>query len=187
MYKLWLRKPKLDYSKDVIDVVQYGSSVIEGNSPNDIDIAVIFNKIPMKNQLNEAQNIKKQLIKISSFPIHIKAFDLYSLFDKSNFARESILFCGISIIKQDYFSKKFGFIPKLHFLYSLGGLKKKDKIRFNYMLNGKKGKYGMLKEYGGRLIKPGMIEVSPEYEKIFQDSIKNQILSFSVRKIFLLI
>jgi predicted nucleotidyltransferase len=187
MHKLWLKKPKLDYSENVVDIVQYGSSVRGGTSPNDIDIAVIFNKIQIKDQLNESQNIKKQLSKTSNIPIHIKSFDLYSLFDKSNFARESIIFYGISILKRDYFSKIFGLMPKIHIFYSLNKLKKKDKIRFNYLLNGRGGKYGMLKKYKGRLVKPGMVEISPEYEKIFEDSIKKQISSFIIKKIFLLI
>ena len=186
MYKLWLKKPRLNYSKNIIDIVQYGSSVIEGNSPNDIDVAVLFTKIPVKDQLNESQNIKKQLTKISPLPIHIKSFDLYSLFDKSNFAKEGVFFYGRSLIRQGYFSENLGLMPKLHIFYSLDKIKKKDKIRFNYMLNGKKGKYGILRKYGGKLVKPGMIEVPPEYEKIFGDSIKKQISSFVIRKIFLL-
>ena len=105
MLKLWLKKPKLNYSESVVDIVQYGSSVIGGNQPNDIDIAVIFKKIPVKNQLNESQEIKKQLAGISPLPIHIKSFDFYSLFDKSNFAQEGILFYGRSLLNQDYFSK----------------------------------------------------------------------------------
>ena len=187
MHKLWLKKLKLNYSENVIDIVQYGSSIIDENKPNDIDIAVIFNKIPLKEQLNESQNIKNQLTKISQIPIHITSFDFYSLLDKSNFAREGIFFYGISILKKDFFSKIFGFTPKLHIFYSLNKLKKKDKIRFNYMLNGKGGKYGMLRKYGGKLVKPGMIEISPEHEKIFNDSIKEHISSFTTKKIFSLI
>ena len=187
MLKLWLKKPKLNYSESVVDIVQYGSSVIGGNQPNDIDIAVIFKKIPVKNQLNESQEIKKQLAGISPLPIHIKSFDFYSLFDKSNFAQEGILFYGRSLLNQDYFSKSFGLVPKLQIFYSLDNLEKKDKIRFNYMLSGKGGKYGMLKKHEGKLVKPGMIEIKPEYEEIFNDSIKEHISTFTIRKVFSLI
>jgi predicted nucleotidyltransferase len=86
MQKLWQKRPKLAYSKDVLDIVQFGSSAEEGKNPNDLDIAVIFNKIPLKEQLNQAQEIKKQLETASEIPIHINSFDLYSLFDNSNFA-----------------------------------------------------------------------------------------------------
>jgi len=181
--KLWLRKLKLIYSKDVFDIIQFGSSVIEESKPNDIDIVVIFNKIPLKEQLNQAQEIKKQLQKYSELPVHITSFDLYSFFDKGNFSKENILFYGRSLISGNYFSKKLGFDSKIQIYYSLKDLEKKDKVRFNYMLNGKKGEYGLLRKYGGKLLKPGLIEIYPEFEDIFVSSIKKITTNFQVKKI----
>jgi len=181
--KLWLKNLKLSYSKDVFDIVQFGSSVIEGKIPNDIDIAVIFNKIPLKDQLEQAQKIKKQIQGYTDVEIHIKSFDLYSLFDKSNFAKEDILYFGKSLIFRDYFAKKFGFLPRIQIFYSLKNLKKKDKIRFNYMLNGKKGKYGLLRKYNEKLLKPGFIEIFPEYEDVFIKSIKETTNNFDLKRI----
>jgi GTPase SAR1 family protein len=145
---------------------------VEDSNPNDIDIAVIFNKIPLKDQLNQAQDIKKQLSNESDKPIHINAYDYYSLLDVSNFAKENILLNGRSIITGEYFASRFGLTPRVQIHYSLKGMKKKDKVRFNYMLNGKKGEYGLLRKYGGRILKPGLIEVAPECREIFLDSIR---------------
>jgi len=182
-HKLWLEKLELNYTKDVFDIVQFGSSVIEDNNPNDIDIAVIFQKIPLKDQLIQAQNIKKQLQQKSNMQIHIKSFDLYSFFDAANFAKEGILFYGKSLISKDYFSKKLGFKPRIQIYYSLEKLEKKDKVKFHYMLKGKKGKYGLLKRKGGSLLKPGLIEIYPEHEKIFVESIKRLTHEFKVKRI----
>ncbi|MEK6925997.1 MAG: hypothetical protein AABW50_01835 [Nanoarchaeota archaeon] len=181
--KLWQKRPKLHFSKDIIDIVQFGSSVIEGKSPNDIDIAVIFNKIPVKDQLNQAQKIKEDLKKIIKIPVHIKAFDFYSLFNKANFSKDNIILYGRSLISGDYFSNYFGFKPKILIKYYLRGLKKKDKVRFNYSLNGKKGKYGMLKNYGGKILSPGLIEIEPEFEEIFINSMKKITAKIEVIKI----
>lgn len=181
--KLWLKKPKLDYSKDVFDIIQFGSSVMEDSNPNDIDIAVIFNKISVNEQLNQSQQIKKQLQGLSDFPIHIKAFDLYTFFDGANFAKENILFYGKSLISGTFFSKKLGLDPKIQIYYSLNDLKKKDKVRFNYMLNGRKGEYGLLREYNGKLLKPGLIEIDSVYENIFISSIKKITQNFKLKKI----
>ena len=82
MQKLWQEKLKLSYSENVIDIVQFGSSVLEESEPKDIDIAVIFQKIPLKEQLEERQKIKNQIQKFVDLPIHIESFDFYSLFDK---------------------------------------------------------------------------------------------------------
>lgn len=183
MQKLWLKKLKLNYNKTVFDIVQFGSSIMENSLANDIDIAVIFQKIPLKDQLDRAQEIKKQLSKELNIPIHIKSFDLYSFFDEANFAKEGILFYGKSLIFGDYFAKRFGFNPRTHIYYSLEKLEKKDKVKFHYMLKGKKGVYGLLKKYGGELLKPGLIEVYPEYENIFITSIKKIISDFKIKKI----
>ena len=137
MQKLWQIKQKLNYSKDVIDIVQFGSSIIEESIPKDIDLAVIFVPIPLKEQLNQAQKIKNQLQENTELPIHIKSFDLNSLFEASNFAKENILLYGISLISKKPFAEKLGFHPKVQIEYSLKELKKKDKVRFNYLLNGK--------------------------------------------------
>lgn len=183
MQKLWLKKLKLDYSKDVFDIVQFGSSVMEHSLPNDIDVAVIFQKIPLKDQLNQAQEIKKQLQKEADVPIHVKSWDLYSLFDEANFAKEGILFYGKSLVYKDYFVNRFGFKPRIQVSYSLEKLEKKDKVRFHYMLKGKKGEYGLLKKYGGELLKPGLIEIYPEYEEVFAASIKKIVSDFKSKKI----
>ena len=182
MQKLWQEKLKLNYSKEVIDIVQFGSSLYS-EKPNDIDIAVIFKKIPLKEQLSQSQEIKKHLQTLSEISIHISSFDLYSFFDAGNFAKENILFYGKSLISKEYFAKTIGLNPLIQISYSLKHLKKKDKVRFNYLLNGKQGKYGLLRHYGGRIISPGIIEILPEHEKIFTDEIKSIISEFKVRKI----
>jgi predicted nucleotidyltransferase len=179
-----LKKQKLRYSKNVIDIVQFGSSVLVGAEPNDIDVAVIFSEISLKEQLEEAQEVKKQLQEKTELPIHIKSYDFYSFFDKGNFAQEGILFYGKSILTGRDFAESFGLTPCLHISYSLEKLEKKDKVRFNYLLSGKGGSYGLLRKYRGKLLKPGLIEVKPEYENIFTEAIKKITSEFEVKKIF---
>ncbi len=58
MQKLWQTKLKLNYPSEVKDIVQFGSSVLEESIPHDLDIAVIFDKTPIKIQLEERQRIK---------------------------------------------------------------------------------------------------------------------------------
>jgi hypothetical protein len=157
---------------------------LENSEPKDIDIAVIFQKIPLKNQLEESQKIKRQLEKTTTLPIHIKSYDFYTLFDKGNFAKENILFYGKSLITGKSFAEQFSLTPRLEFHYSLTKLKKKDKIRFNYLLTGKKEKYGLLRKYHGKLLKPGLIETLPEYEIIFADAIKKITPDFKIKKVF---
>ncbi|MDP4039151.1 MAG: hypothetical protein Q8P57_01045 [Candidatus Pacearchaeota archaeon] len=186
MQRLWQQKLKLNYSKDVVDIVQFGSSVIEGKEYRDVDIAVIFHNISFKEQLDQAYEVKKQLANLinKDKEIHISQFDFYSLLNASNFAREGILFYGKSLLTGKNFAFRFGLKPVLQILYNLEKFEKKDKVRFHYLLRGKGGKYGLLRKYDGRLVKPGMIEIAPEYEDVFVTAISGVIKDFEVRKIF---
>ena len=186
MQKLWQQKLKLNYTKDVIDIVQFGSSVIEEKEYRDVDIVVIFQNIPFKEQLDQAYEIKKQITNFidKSKEVHISQFDFYSLFDTGNFAREGILVYGKSLLTGKDFALRFGLRPVLQILYNLEKFEKKDKVRFHYLLRGKGGKYGLLREYGGKLVKPGMIEISPEFEDVFVKAISEIIGDFEVRKVF---
>lgn len=185
MQNLLREKLKLSFSKEVIDIVQFGSSVLAESNPNDIDIAVIFKKITLKEQLKESQIIKRQLEKHFTLPIHIKAYDFESFFDNGNFAKEGILFYGNSLIFNREFSLLFGLMPKVHVSYSLGKLKKKDKVRFNYLLSGKGGEYGLLRRFGGKILNPGLVEVPPMYEGIFIKSIKEIINTFEIKHVYI--
>ena len=185
MQKNLHKKLELNYSSSVLDIVQFGSSIFEGSEPNDIDVAVIFKSIPLKQQLEESQNLKKQLEGQFRLPIHIKSYDFYSFFDKGNFARENILFYGKSLVYERHFAEIFGLIPRLQIYYSLKNFKKSEKIKFNYLLNGRGGKYGLLRKYGGVLVRPGMIEIKPEYEKIFSKKIGALISDFRIKRVLL--
>ena len=183
MQKLWQKNLGLHYSKSVIDIVQFGSTTEERKKPNDIDIAVIFKPIPLKQQLEEAQLIKKQLGGKSNLPIHINSFTMESLFDESNFAKENILFSGMSLLLQKPFVHRMGFSPQVQIGYVLKGLAKKEKIKCNYLLNGKGGKYGLLREYKGSLVKPGLIEIPPFAENIFVEELKKITSALTVQRI----
>ncbi len=186
MLKESQKKLILKYNKEkILDIVQYGSSLTLEKSPNDIDIAVVFRNIPLKQQLEESQKIKSQLEPFFDKQIHIKAYDLDSFFDKGNFAKDSILFYGKSLVYGDYFSALFGILPKIIIKYNLAKFEKKQKIKFNYLLNGKGGEYGLLREYGGRLVAPGVIEIEPRHENIFLEAMKKLSPELIIEKIFI--
>ena len=68
--KLWLKKLKLNYSSNVIDIVQFGSSIFEDSDPNDIDMGIIFKKIPIRTQPEESQKIKNQFLLVVLLTVH---------------------------------------------------------------------------------------------------------------------
>jgi hypothetical protein len=174
----------LDYKNNIIDIVQFGSSTLEESNPKDIDIAVIFKESSIKVQLEERQKIKRQIEKLTELPIHIESFDINSLFSESNFARQGILFYGKSIISKKNFAEIFGITPSLQISYVLKELKKKEKVKFNYLLNGRGGNYGLLRKYGGKIIYPGVLETLPENELIFTKAMKEITDNIKLKRIF---
>jgi len=186
MLDIFQKKLKLHYSSNVLDVVLFGSSVLEGSSPNDLDIAVVFgNGVSVKTQLEEGQKIKKQIMEITSLPVQIQNYTLESLFKESNFAREGILFYGISLLDRKFFSLRLGLKPVLRINYILSDLEKKEKIRFNYLLNGKAGSYGMLRKHGGRIVAPGVLETEPKNELIFTSEMKKITPKIKIERILM--
>jgi predicted nucleotidyltransferase len=183
MRELLQKNLELKYSKNVLDIVLFGSYLNRDNY-NDIDIAVFFKNLSIKEQLIESQQIKKQLEKLVDKPIHISSYDGNSFFSLSNFAREGILFYGISLLNKKPFSLNFGLEPRIQISYQLKSLEKKDKVSFHYMLKGKSGNYGLLRKHGGKLISPGLIEIFPENETKFIGSIKKYISSYQIKRIF---
>jgi len=181
---LWQEKLKLTCPKGVVDIVVFGSAVFGMDGARDLDISVIFEKIPLKVQLECSQKIKNELKKKVDKEIHISSFDFYSLLNEGNFARDGILFYGKSLISGKNFSENFGLVPKLRIKYDLKDLEKKGKVRFNYLLNGKQGNYGLIKKYGGKIVSPGVLEISPEYERIFTEKMKNVTDKLTLEKCF---
>ena len=57
-------------------------------------------------------------------------------------------------------------------------------MRFNYLLNGKRGSYGLLRKYGGKIISPGLVETAPENEKIFLEQMKKITKNLSIERTF---
>jgi len=62
-------------------------------------------------------------------------------------------------------------------------VKRRTSKKFNYMLSGKNKKYGLLRKYNGKIVKPGMIEIFPEYGDLFIDNIKKITSHFELKKI----
>lgn len=184
---LWQKNLPLHLDSAVLAVVQFGSTVIEGVTPNDVDIAILFKEVPLKQQLDIAQDIKQQLEKNVELPIHVKAFTYETLFDSSNFARIAIMSCGMDLLTKKPFAQRFGLKAQMQFAYSLQTLTKTEKVRIHYQLRGKKGDYGLLKKIGGVLVKPGLVRVPPNTEPIMSAFFTEEHITHEKKLIFELV
>ena len=167
--KKYLDSEKKD--KSIFDIIVYGSFVKGKENAKDVDIVVIFSEGTLRERLDKIHDIKNKL-KHMGKEIDIKQITLNKLFETDFFARTGILKEGISVFKDTQFSETLGFKSYSLFWYNLNGLTHTQKVRFNYILSGRKDMKGMIKELKGERLVSGAVKIpilkSLEFEEILK-------------------
>ncbi|MEK6916190.1 MAG: hypothetical protein AABW92_00445 [Nanoarchaeota archaeon] len=159
---------KLISSKDIFDIVLYGSAS-KKESYKDLDVAIILNaKKPLKAKLELAQKFRHLN---PEFELDVKVIDIDELMDPTFVARQGILAEGISLIDDRYLHQKFGFKAFVYFDYDISKLSYSKKKTLYYMLNGRI-KEGMLKENDAIKISNTFIKVPIKFSNAFEDLFK---------------
>jgi len=135
---------KLAKSKDIFDIVLYGSAVKGKEEPEDVDILVIFKDNPLNKRAETAQSLKENFAKKLE-GIDIKTINLQELFESDFLARQAALIEGYSLLHNMPFCERMGFKGYALFTYTLKGLTQTDKTRFVYALSGRM-KEGIISE-----------------------------------------
>jgi len=156
----------IEYPDTIYDIVQFGTS-LEKDKMSEVQIGIIFKACSKEEQMIMSQAIKEQMSNSLRIKVEVKSFDLYSFFEPSNFNEKNTLFNAKSLITSKYFFERFNFSPRTQINYKLDHLEKKDKIRFHYLLKGKKETKGLLEKNDGCLLGPGLIEIPPEKTNLF--------------------
>jgi len=162
---------------NIFDIVLYGSSVKGKEEPNDIDLIIIFKYGMLKERLSIIQKYK-QIIK-TKIKLDIKSILVDELFNKEFFARSGIFFEGISLLDGTRFSGKIGFDSFTLFSYDMKNKNHAEKVRFNYLLSGRKGYDGILKMFNGKRLNLGLIQLPVNKSDEFEDILKNNNVIYS--------
>ena len=143
---------------DVLDIILIGSTVRGKESPQDIDILLLFKD---KEDLECAYTVRKELEKLGlkkTFNILTKTYR--SLISETFLAKEAFLSEGYSLITNKFVSEELGYHTFILFKYELKGFTQSQRMQFQYSLYGRKNQGGMLKKLS--LIKfSDMILLSP--------------------------
>ncbi len=136
--------------REVFDVVLYGSTVIGKPSPNDIDIMIL-----MKARLHPVEvrslvlELKAELKGIlPGKRLDVRAMGLEDLFDPNNLASLGVVIEGLSLTRGKPLAELMNGEAYTLFRFTLRGMERKDRVRFQYALRGRDGKGGILKELG---------------------------------------
>ncbi len=136
--------------REVFDVVLYGSTVIGKPSPNDIDIMIL-----MKARLHPVEvrslvlELKAELKGIlPGKRLDVRVMGLEDLFDPNNLASLGVVIEGLSLTRGKPLAELMNGEAYTLFRFTLRGMERKDRVRFQYALRGRDGKGGILKELG---------------------------------------
>jgi len=178
--KKLLESEKID--KSIFDIVIYGSFAKGKEYPRDIDILVIFIEGSLRERLEKIQEIKFKIKNEIKNEIDIKQSLLMELFSPSFLGKTGIFLEGISIFDNKDFSEKIGFRPYALFSYSLKNLAHAQKVRFNYLLAGRKRK-GIIEEFGGERVVSGAIKIPIANSIAFEQILKNNKVPYAKKGI----
>ena len=128
--------------KEVVDILLFGSAVKGKEIPQDIDICIIFRK-NIKEELIE--DIKKRL---RDFNLHVSLLTVDNFFRRPHSLIKTLLVEGISILSGRPLLRNFSFFSKVLYSYDLSKLRQSEKVRFVYLLKGRKGD-GIIKKFEG--------------------------------------
>ena len=160
----------------IFDIVLYGSVAKGKTHPEDIDIIVIFRKGTLRERLQKIQSIK-QKIKLEK-KIDIRGILWEELFQEQFFARSGIILEGISLFDGKPFSYKIDFEGFMLFIYDLRDKSHTEKVKFNYVLSGRKD-VGMVKRLEGKHVAPGVIQIPIKNSVEFEEVLKRHNINYS--------
>lgn len=159
-------------SKEVFDIIVYGSLVRGKQKPNDVDIAILLNEEKsVGEKLEIAERAKSKLDSLGE-NFDVKSIYISDLNDEGFMARQAILAQGYSLIYGGFLHERFGFASFIIFSYDLKKLSNSRKKMAYYALKGRRKQKGMLELNGAKMIGDCLIKVplinSDEFEEMFK-------------------
>ena len=132
---------------EIADVMLFGSAVKGKEFPKDIDLCIIFRKEISKEIIKKIEN------KLKKFNIHISSLVIDDFFKNPHSLATTLFVEGVSVLhKAQPFIKNFGFSSYVLYSYDLSKLGSSEKVKFVYLLKGRKKEIGIINKMGGEWI-----------------------------------
>ncbi|MDD5651620.1 MAG: nucleotidyltransferase domain-containing protein [Candidatus Nanoarchaeia archaeon] len=164
--------------KDILDVILFGSIVKGKTNPNDIDICIIFK-----------EKIDKELIRDlnKNFEnVHFSILTADNFFKNPHALIRTLLFEGESIITNKKISEIYGLKAYSLFTYDIKKLDNSKKVRFLYLLKGRRNEIGIVKEFNGNFIGSGSFIIPIEKDKEMLEILEMWEIKFERKSMFLI-
>jgi predicted nucleotidyltransferase len=129
-------------STEIADIFVFGSAVKGKEFPGDVDLCVVFRKKLVAEIVSE---IEKRLKGINA---HISFLSTDDFFKKPHSLAKTIFVEGVSVFSRKPFIQGFGFSARILYSYNISRLKPSEKVKFVYLLKGRRSE-GMVKRMSG--------------------------------------
>lgn len=170
---------KQSWKKEIIDILLFGSAVKGKATPNDIDICLVFcSNINIK-LVKDAESLLGEKYHISSLCAKDFISDVHSL-------AKTMLLEGQSIITQKKLSESYGLSSKLLYSYDISKEAPSKKVRFVYLLRGRNGTEGLVKNYSGEFVSNSAFLIPIEKDKEIQEVFDQWKIKYSRRRFMLM-
>lgn len=131
---------------EIADIFLFGSVVKGKEFPRDIDVCIVFRKKILEDKIKEIEN------RLKEFNVHISSLEIDNFFRKPRSLVKTIFVEGVSIFNKKSFIQNFGFSAYVLYSYDLSKLKSSEKVKFVYLLKGRKKEPGIIKKMDGEWI-----------------------------------
>lgn len=173
----WIKQNK------IIDIVLFGSSARGKTQPQDIDFCIIIKDDDEKKSMDLTAPLN-QLSKGLGLKIHTTILTA-GAFISGNTLAKTLLNEGFSIKHGKGLAEVLGFFNKSLFVYSLKEFSSSQRVRFHYMLKGRYGLKGVLREANGQFLGTGTIIVPTKKEDILKEIFDQWKVEYTLQRILL--
>lgn len=175
--KSWVIKNK------ILDVIIFGSSVREKTKPNDTDLCIVIKNTDERKSLDLIDSLGKLVDKFN-IKSHISILTSDS-FITGNTLVKTLLNEGFSIKKNKPLSSIIGFESKSLFAYTLKHFSPSRRVRFHYLLKGRYGSKGILKEVQGVFLGTGSILIPTTKEDLLKEIFDGWDVKYKIHRILI--
>jgi len=165
----WIKKNR------IFDVILFGSSARGKLNPKDIDLCIIINDSDEKKSIELVNSLGRLC------DAHITILTLGALISGNTLAK-TLFNEGYSIKNSRLLAENIGFKNKSIFIYTLKKFSPSKRVQFHYLLKGRHGAKGILKEAEGSFMGSGSIIVPVSKEDLLKQVFDKWNVDYKIKR-----
>lgn len=154
-------------NKAVLDIILFGSAVKGKEKLGEIDLAIIFREVD-RELVSEFNKRTRDL----DIEVHVSEIKVEEFFKKQPPLINTLLREGFSLKNNQPLANCYNFNSAIMYIYNLKGMKAEEKVKFVYLMRGRKKEKGFVESNGGSWLAKQVFTVPLESEKDMEEVMK---------------